>query len=192
MKEEELKSNFARNLYSLRKAKNLSQAQLAADLNYTHKAISKWENKETLPDITTFKNIAEYFDITLDQLIGKDKVVSPIGEKKKHIRITMSAIGICFAIVALIYLVLEISKINKSYVAIPFAFFASGIIYLIFSCLWFKKYNVFIAVSIIIWTVALITLLFLDFQYLWIILAVSFIIDVAFVPFLKLIFESKN
>lgn len=188
MKEEELKDNFARNLYSLRKAKKLSQAQLAADLNYTHKAISKWENKETLPDITTFKNIAEYFDITLDQLIGKEKLVSPIGENKRHVRITLSACGICFVIAALIYLVLEISKINKSYIAIPFAFLASGIIYLIFSCLWFKKYNVFIAISIIIWTIALITLLFLDFQYLWIILAVSLIIDVAFIPFLKLIF----
>lgn len=188
MKEEELKDNFARNLYSLRKAKKLSQAQLAADLNYTHKAISKWENKETLPDITTFKNIAEYFDITLDQLIGKDKVISPIGEKKRHVRITLSACAMCFVIAALIYLVLEISKINKSYIAIPFAFLTSGIIYLIFSCLWFKKYNVFIAISIIIWTIALITLLFLDFQYLWIILAVSLIINVAFIPFLKLIF----
>ena len=192
MKEEDLKENFSRNLFSLRKAKNLSQAQLAADLNYTHKAISKWENKETLPDITTFKNIAEYFDITVDQLIGGKKVVSPISKNKQHVRITLSAVGICFAVCAFIYLILEVSKIHKSYVAIPMAFFTSGVIYLIFSCMWFKKYHVFIAVSILIWTSALNCLLFLDFQYLWIILAIAFIVDLAFIPFLKLIFDQKK
>ena len=192
MREEDLKENFARNLYSLRKAKNLSQAQLAADLNYTHKAISKWENKETLPDITTFKNIAEYFGITVDQLIGSKKVVSPISKTKRHVRITLSAVGICLAVCALIYLLLELSDIAKSYLAVPFAFIVSGVIYLIFSCLWFKKYNVFIAVSIVIWGSALVVMLFMDFRYFWIILAIALLVDVAFVPFLKLIFDQKS
>ena len=53
MKKEEIKINFSKNLYALRKSKSLSQAQLAEALNYTHKAVSKWENKETMPDIVT-------------------------------------------------------------------------------------------------------------------------------------------
>ena len=66
MKEEEIRINFSKNLYALRKSKNLSQAQLAEDLNYTYKAVSKWENKDTIPDIVTLSAIASYFDITVE------------------------------------------------------------------------------------------------------------------------------
>ena len=52
MREEEIRLNFSKNLLALRKSKGLSQAQLAEALNYTHKAVSKWENNKNLPDVT--------------------------------------------------------------------------------------------------------------------------------------------
>ena len=85
MKEEEIKINFSKNLYALRKSKSLSQAQLAEALNYTHKAVSKWENKETMPDIVTLSSIAEYFDITVDDLINSHDAVKK-SQKKRNIQ----------------------------------------------------------------------------------------------------------
>lgn len=192
MKEEELKVNFSRNLYSLRKNKNLSQAQLANDLNYTHKAISKWENKETLPDITTFSTIAEYFGITVDDLISDKKAVNIVNKDKQRKRITLSSIAMCFVITAIVYSAMVIAQIERSYIAIPFAAFMSSVVYLIFSCLWFRKFNVFLAISGIIWSVSLIVMLFLNFEYFYLVLIICGITNVAFYPFLKLIFANKH
>lgn len=191
MKEEDIRNNFSKNIYSLRKSRNLSQAKLADDLNYTYKAISKWENKETIPDIATLSSIAEYFEITVDDLISNKDVVKKSNKKRTRRRITLSSIGICFAVVGLIYLALVLANVNRSYIVLPFAALTSGIVYLVFSSIWFKKYHIFLGVTIIVWSSALIVMLFMNYAYFWIVLIIAFIINSAFFPFLR-IFYSKE
>ena len=186
MKEEEIRINFSKNLYALRKSRNLSQAQLAEALNYTYKAVSKWENKETIPDIVTLTAISEYFDITVNDLISNKDVVKKSNKKKNRRRITLSSIGICFVVTGLVYLALALSNIEKAYIVIPFAALTSGIVYLVFSCIWFKKYHVFLGVTIIIWSAALIVMLFMNFVMFWLILIIAGTINVAFYPFLRI------
>ena len=53
-----IKQNFARNLLAYRKARGLTQSQLAEKLNYSDKSISKWERGDVLPDIVTISMIA--------------------------------------------------------------------------------------------------------------------------------------
>ncbi len=193
MREEEIRNNFAKNLLSLRKAKNLSQAQLATALNYTYKAVSKWENMETIPDIVTLNAIADYFDITVDDLISNKDVVKKSNKKVTRRRITLSSVGVCFVVIGLIYLSLSLANVNKSYIVIPFAALTSGIVYLVFSCLWFNRLNVMLAISIIDWSVALIVMLFMDFAYFWVILIIALFINLAFYPFIKIIINrDKN
>ena len=60
----ELKNIIASNITYLRKQKKLTQAELAQELNYSDKAVSKWERGESVPDIETLKNIAEMFEVT--------------------------------------------------------------------------------------------------------------------------------
>ena len=190
MKEEEIKIKYSKNLYALRKSKSLSQAQLAEALNYTHKAVSKWENKETMPDIVTLSSIAEYFDITVDDLINSHDAVKKSQKKRDRRRITLSSVGICFFLTAVIYLVLLVTNVPKSYISIPFAFLTSGIVYVVFASLWFKKYHVFIATSIIVWSTAIILMLFMDFAYWWLVLIIAFITDLAFYPFFRIFFNN--
>ena len=186
MREEEIRNNFAKNLYALRKSKKLSQAQLAEQLNYTHKAVSKWENKETIPDIVTLEAIASFFDITIDELISDKDVVKISNKKRTHIRITISSIAICFVVTGIIYLALVLSNIPKSYIALPFALLTGGIVFVVFAALWFKRYSVFLATSIIVWSSALIITLFMDFSYFWIVLIIAAVINLAFYPFFKI------
>jgi len=192
MKEEEIRINFSKNLYSLRKSKNLSQAQLADALSYTYKAVSKWENKETMPDIVTLSSIAEFFDITVDDLISNKDAVKKSQKKRDRRRINLSSIGICFFVTAVIYLVLLVTNTPKSYISIPFAFLTSGIVYVVFSALWFKKYHVFIATSIIVWSTAIILMLFMDFSFWWLVVVIAFIIDAAFYPFFRIFFNNSK
>ncbi len=189
MREEDIRNNFSKNLYSLRKSKNLSQAQLAEELNYTYKAVSKWENKETIPDIVTLEAIASFFDITIDELISDKDVVKISNKKRTHIRITLSSIAICFVVTGIVYLALMLAGIPKSYIALPFALLTGGIVFVVFASIWFKKYFVFLSTSIIVWSSALIIMLFMDFYYFWIVLIIAAVINLAFYPFFRIFFK---
>lgn len=65
---------FGENIKKLRKEKGLTQETLANFLGVSFQTISKWERGETYPDITTLPVIASFFNITIDDLLGVDKV----------------------------------------------------------------------------------------------------------------------
>ena len=104
----------------------------------------------------------------------------------------MESIGICFFVTAVIYLILLVTNTPKSYIAIPFAFLTSGIVYVVFAALWFKKYHVFLATSVIVWSTAIIVMLFMDFAYWWLVLIIAFITDLAFYPFFRIFFNKEK
>lgn len=54
----------------LRQSKNLTQQQLAACLNVSHQAVSKWENGAALPDVLTLMELSRMFGVTLEQLLN--------------------------------------------------------------------------------------------------------------------------
>ncbi len=54
----------------LRRAKNITQQQLAQYVGVSFQTISKWETGSVMPDITYLPVLAEYFDVTVDQLMG--------------------------------------------------------------------------------------------------------------------------
>ena len=56
----------------LRKAKNISQEELADILNTSRQAISKWERGESTPDIDRLKDLASFFNVSIDYLLGYD------------------------------------------------------------------------------------------------------------------------
>ena len=58
------------NIKTLRKAQDITQEKLAAYLNISYQAISKWENGTALPDITLVPKIANFFGVSSDYLLG--------------------------------------------------------------------------------------------------------------------------
>ena len=67
----DLKQIIANNITTLRKAKNLTQLEFAKELNYSDKAISKWERAESIPDVVVLKQIADFFGVTIDYLLNE-------------------------------------------------------------------------------------------------------------------------
>ena len=187
MREEDIRLNFSKNLLALRKSRGLSQAQLAEALNYTDKAVSKWEKNETIPDIASLSAIAEYFDITVDDLISDRNVVKKSNHKKNRVRIIISSVGICFFVCLLTYLFLALYSVPKSYVAFPFAFFTSGIVLIVLTSIWFRRIYIYLGISLTIWSAAIITMIFMDFNLFWIVLVIAAVVDVAFFPFLRVV-----
>ena len=66
---ENLKLIIAKNITELRRAASMTQLDLAQKLNYSDKAVSKWERAESVPDISVLKSVAELFGVTVDHLI---------------------------------------------------------------------------------------------------------------------------
>jgi transcriptional regulator with XRE-family HTH domain len=66
--------NIAGNLKRLRKQREITQEDLAGFLSVSFQAVSKWERGEGLPDITILPAIANFFDVTLDELVGMNEI----------------------------------------------------------------------------------------------------------------------
>lgn len=58
-------------LRKLRKAKKISQIKLAMDLNMNQNTISRYENMEREADYETLIKMADYFNVSLDYLLGR-------------------------------------------------------------------------------------------------------------------------
>lgn len=67
--------NVGKMIQELRKKRNITQEDLAAQLGITAAAVSKWENGYTLPDILMLCAIADLFEVTTDELLGRNPKV---------------------------------------------------------------------------------------------------------------------
>ena len=70
---ENIKEIIANNLTELRKSHKLTQQQLAEKLNYSDKAVSRWEHSETLPDIETLCKICDIYGVRFEYLLQKEQ-----------------------------------------------------------------------------------------------------------------------
>ena len=70
MNDEKLKLQIGANIAMFRKRAELTQAGLGAKLNYSDKAVSKWERGESIPDVLTLVALAELFGVSVGELLA--------------------------------------------------------------------------------------------------------------------------
>ena len=88
---------FHEKLQELRKTKGLTQEELAKALYVSRTAISKWESGRGYPSIDSLKQIANYFSVTIDELLSGEKLISIAkNENKSNIQ------GICDLLVGIV------------------------------------------------------------------------------------------
>lgn len=73
------------NLAQLRKDKNLSQSDLAKIFSVNQNTISRWEKGERSPDPDQLKTIAQYFEVSVDYLIGNEEPKKKIPKDLKKL-----------------------------------------------------------------------------------------------------------
>ena len=95
----DIKQIIAKNLANLRKNKKITQTELAEKFGYSDKAISKWENGDTLPDIQTLYQLCEFYNVTLDFLVSEqsfDEKIKYINHLNKRVIINNSLIELLY------------------------------------------------------------------------------------------------
>lgn len=78
----EIEKNVAKNIAELRKIKNLKQSELGERIGYSDKTISKWENGASVPDIAALAAIADFFDLSLDDIVSENASEKLLSDKR--------------------------------------------------------------------------------------------------------------
>ena len=176
--EDMLRENFARNLSDLRRRASMTQLELAEKLNYSDKSISKWERGEGIPDLYVVAEIADLFEVTVNDMISSKAYKKPLFSRNKLLT-TILAIGVAWLVAVTLFFVLQVSA--PSFPAWYFYVYAlpvSAVIATVFSYLWWNKIVRFISVSGIVWSVALcIFLTFLSTPRIWLIFVVGGVVE---------------
>ena len=75
---------FNEKLQELRKAKSLTQEELAEALFVSRTAISKWESGRGYPNLDSLKEISKFFSVSIDDLICSEEIISAAEDEKKE------------------------------------------------------------------------------------------------------------
>lgn len=167
MEDERLKKLIGSNIAAYRKKAGLTQAGLAEKLNYSDKAVSKWERGESIPDVLTLVHLAELYQITVNDLMTDpdalpeetgtvqrvmEKAVEKTLKRKadKRIILNLSSLLVWF-VALLIFVVVSSLDVPKSWIAFFFAIPADAIVRLTLLSAW-KDYRWNQAlISVMVW-----------------------------------------
>lgn len=155
---EPIKSTIAKNIVRLRQASGMTQAELAAKLNYSDKAVSKWERGESLPDVAVLAQIADLFQVSMDRLVRGDSIgAEPAVKQRSRINrtlVTLMSILMVWLIAALIFTVIHLvtgGNVVNTLVfiyAVPVTF----IVWLVFNSIWFDQRRNYLIISLLMWS----------------------------------------
>lgn len=152
---------ISKNLAMLRKEKGLTQAELAEKLNYSDKAISRWEHGDTLPDVNVLCELCDFYGITINDLTDEDckvkeeEAVKYSKEMKtyKIWRCILSASIVWFLATLAFTYSLTIDAGSKLWVLFVWAVPLSAIAFYVFGKGFLNSLVRFILSSCIMWTI---------------------------------------
>ena len=78
-----MQETFGQRFQRLRKNANLTQEDVAKQLNITAQAVSKWENDVSAPDISVLVELSDILGVTLDELMGKAQATTLVPEAQR-------------------------------------------------------------------------------------------------------------
>ena len=152
MDDEKLKLCIGRNIAAYRKQAGMTQAGLAEKLNYSDKAVSKWERGESIPDVLILMQLAEQFEIGVNDLLEDPNALpeettrfqhamEQVSEKalkrkaNKNIILGLSSILVWF-VALFIYVIVSSFDIPYSWLAFFYAVPANCIVLLSLRSAW--------------------------------------------------------
>ena len=160
----DLRKIIADNICSLRTESGMTQARLGEILNYSDKAVSKWERGESVPDITVLKQIADLFGITVDYLLRtehsadeKNAIQRARLASRNHLLITLiSTLGVWVlaSAVFVVLLALGISTV-PAWLCYVYALPISLVVMLVLNSVWGTKLVNLIIISALVWSLIL-------------------------------------
>ncbi len=151
---------IAKNLTDLRISAHLTQAEVAAKLSYSDKAVSKWERAESVPDIAVLKALSDMYGVTVDYLLAQHGPSEELPQKQGPRRMShnqalitlISVFGVWFIAVAAFAVCFYFDMLVWQIFlwAVP----VSSLVALVLTCVWGSRGLCFTFISIFLWSLA--------------------------------------
>ncbi len=176
---EDVKNNIAKNLVWLRNKKKLTQNELAREINYSDKTISKWEHGDCSPPIDVLKRLADFYNVSLDFLVtdfpeeSYDKNFNVKQNFANKIIITLLAMSIVWILATIMFVYSNLLSLDRPWLLFIIAIPISSIVLLVFNCIWGKRTYTFILISVLIWSTITSIYLMLSTYSFWVIYIVG-------------------
>ncbi len=188
MEKEKVMQVVAANIQRYRKLNRLTQLELANKLNYSDKTISKWERGEGIPDIYVLTELADFFGLTVNDLLDEKPPVVPINTKqKKHLMITLSAFAGVWVIAVMFYGIAFMANFQAFdlWLAFIVALPISAIVLIVFTAVWGGFRYLIYPVSMLVWSLALTfsVVVQVEHSYLFYIIAIPVQVLILFIFF---------
>lgn len=178
----DLKEVIAKNLIRLRQDAGLTQLQLAEMLNYSDKAVSKWERGESIPDLRVLIQLANIYHITVDDIVSEKSEIAvkpKLNLGKKRLLVTLLSVGLVWfiatGIFAVVYFITAVARF--AWLVFIVAPFVSAVVVTVFSALWGTRLTNALSCSLIVWTMVVIIYVFLalfsSMENLWLFFVVA-------------------
>ncbi len=151
----------AKNITELRKATGLTQLELAERLNYSDKAVSKWERGESIPDVAVLKQLADLFHVTIDYLVTEDhtphtqeRTIYAGRELRNRKIITGISLLLVWLVATIAFVIVDLvlGPAARNWIVFIYAVPASMVVWLVFTALWFNPRWNFLIVSLLMWS----------------------------------------
>lgn len=161
---EDTKAILAKNITALRQNRKMTQLDLAEKLNYSDKAISKWERGESMPDVTVLKSIADLFGVSLDYLLSDnpdsqqpatEPAPETMGHKRRNRKVTTClSVLIVWFVATFSFVVLDVIFPQEwaTWLTFIYAVPVSMIVWLVFNSIWFNRRRNYLIISLLMWT----------------------------------------
>lgn len=93
-------------LFKLRKEKGLTQGELALKFNVTHQSVSKWEKGDSIPDIHILRDIAVFYEVTIEEILSGERrdIKMPLKNDKLLSLLNLEIVYVAFLIGIFIFL----------------------------------------------------------------------------------------
>lgn len=188
----DIKEIIASNIIYLRKENKLTQAELAERLNYSDKAVSKWERAESVPDIEILKNLAQMFGVTVDFLLNENSRESvekyKVPREKKANQITITALGVSLVWLAatIIYVYAQLNFQSNLWQVFVWAVPISMFVLIVFNKMWGKRKFYLYITTVFSWSLlASIYIQFLKYN-IWLIFLIGIPVQVVIILWLNI------
>ena len=158
---EELKMIIAGNIGQLRRDAGLTQLDLAEYLNYSDKAVSKWERGESVPDIVTLKAIADRFSVSVDYLLRADHPIETEikcqftkRQRQNHALVTVMCCVLVWLVAIFVHASVRVALPNENrlWMTYMYAVPITLVVLLVFNSVWGNNRKNFVIISALIWT----------------------------------------
>ncbi len=157
---EELKMIIAGNIGKLRREAGITQLELAERLNYSDKAVSKWERGESIPDVITLKQVADLFSVSVDYLLRADhpseveaKREYTKRQRRNHTIIAALSAMMVWLIATFIFFSVDLAVVGKPvWLVFLYSVPITLVVLLVFNSIWGNRRRNFLLISALVWT----------------------------------------